>query len=85
MQIDLHATSTVVAIIGLLITIMLGSMWMGELSNSVDHLKTTTVTAERVARIEGRLDALVESQINLSKAVDHLIERLDDEAGNRPR
>lgn len=84
MQIDLHATSTVVAILGLLITIMLGSMWMGELSNSVDHLKATTVTAERVARIEGRLDSLVESQIRLSKSVDHLIERLD-QADNRPR
>jgi len=77
MKIDLHATSTVVAILGLLITIMLGSMWVGELSHSVTSLKEHAVSAERIARIETRLDALVEGQSRLSVAIDGLAGRID--------
>jgi hypothetical protein len=84
MKIDLHATSTVVAILGLLITIMLGSMWMGELSNSVTYLKQTTVNGERIARIEARLEALVDGQSRLSLAIDSLATRID-QTENRPR
>lgn len=84
MKIDLHATSTVVAILGLLITIMLGSMWMGELSHSVTSLKEQAVSAERIARIEARLDALVEGQSRLSVAIDGLAGRID-KTEYRPR
>lgn len=72
MKIDLHATSTVIAILGVIITIMTGAMWMGELSNSVMYLKSTSVSGERIARIEARLEMLVISQERTSRAVDEL-------------
>lgn len=75
MKIDLHATSTVLAILGLLITVLMGAMWMGELSSSVHHLKENAINPERIARIEERLGALVESQSRLATAVDNLAAR----------
>lgn len=72
MKIDLHATSTVIAIIGLLITVMMGAMWMGELSSSVHHLKDNAINPERIARIEERLEALLQSQSRLSIAIDRI-------------
>lgn len=75
MKIDLHATSTVLAILGLLITVLMGAMWMGELSSSVHHLKENAINPERIARIEERLGALVESQSRLALAVDNLAAR----------
>lgn len=75
MKIDLHATSTVLAVTGLLITILMGAMWMGELSSSVNHLKENAINPERIARIEERLGALVESQSRLALAVDNLAAR----------
>lgn len=82
MRIDLHATSTVLAIIGLLITVLMGAMWMGELSSSVNHLKENSVNPERIARIEERLVALVESQSRLAAAIDGMTPRQEP---RRPR
>ena len=82
MRIDLQATSTVMAVIGLLITVLMGAMWMGELSSSVRHLKDHAINPERIARIEERLEALVQSQSRLSVAIDNLAIR---EQQRRPR
>jgi hypothetical protein len=77
MKIDFHATGTVVSILGLMITMMMGSIWLGELSHSVTTLKEQAVSAERIARIEERLDALVDGQSRLSVAIDGLAGRID--------
>lgn len=82
MKIDLHATSTVLAVTGLLITILMGAMWMGELSSSVHHLKESAINPERIARVEERLAALVDSQSRLAAAIDRMAARQEP---NRPR
>lgn len=70
---NLHVISTGVSLVGLLISMMLGSMWLGELSTDVNHLKTSSVNGERIARIEGRLDALADSQSRLSASLDRFL------------
>ena len=82
MKIDMQATSTVLAVIGLVITVLMGAMWMGELSSSVKHLKDNSINPERIARIEERLEALVSSQSRLSVAIDNLAARQE---ARRPR
>jgi hypothetical protein len=78
----LQAIGTGVSLVGLLITMMLGSMWMGELSSNVKDLKGSAVTDSRITRIETRLDAMVETNKELAASLNRLLTRL--ERNDRP-
>lgn len=73
----LQAIGTGVSLLGLLITMMLGSMWVGELSTTVKDLKGSAVTDARITRIEARLDAMTESNRSLAVNLERLLTRLE--------
>lgn len=66
-----------ISIAGLLISVFFGAMWLGSLENDVRTLKTSSVTAERVARLEVRIDLLAESNRDLKQSVDKLVTKLE--------
>lgn len=60
----------------LMIAIFVGAMWLGSLDQKVEQLRSSTVTAERIARLEARVDTLAGNTADLKGAVSDLVREL---------